>query len=143
MISPVASSDTTLRSCRCESFSNSRTVELPSPTGTRNFVDTEKYKKTNKLPTAKIMSLDERFNAAAKEVTELATQPSDAELLEIYALYKQATVGDVDTARPGMLDFRGKAKWDAWNGKKGISQDDAKEKYIAKVAELVNSIGKK
>lgn len=42
-----------------------------------------------------------------------------------------------------MLDFKGKAKWDAWEGKKGLSQDEAKEKYIAKVASLVASIGKK
>merc|ERR1712008_408503 len=56
---------------------------------------------------------------------------SNDELKEIYALYKQATVGDVNVDRPaeGMLDFKGKAKWDAWNGKKCIAQDDAKTKY--------------
>jgi hypothetical protein len=37
----------------------------------------------------------------------------------MYALFKQASVGDVNTERPGMLDFKGKAKWDAWSGKKG------------------------
>ncbi|XP_046628099.1 acyl-CoA-binding protein homolog [Neodiprion virginianus] len=89
------------------------------------------------------MSLDEKFNAAAKEVTELASQPADADLLEIYALFKQASVGDINTTRPGMLDFKGKAKWDAWEQKKGMSQDEAKEKYIAMVASLVASIGKK
>jgi diazepam-binding inhibitor (GABA receptor modulator, acyl-CoA-binding protein) len=40
-----------------------------------------------------------------------------------------------------MLDFKGKAKWEAWNGKKGVSADDAMTQYIAKVAELVGSIG--
>lgn len=45
--------------------------------------------------------------------------------------------------RPGMLDLKGKAKWDAWNSKKGLSQDAAKEAYIKKVEELINSIGVK
>lgn len=35
-----------------------------------------------------------------------------------------------------MLDLKGKAKWEAWNGKKGIAQVAAKEAYIAKVDEL-------
>ncbi|XP_051160115.1 acyl-CoA-binding protein homolog [Leptopilina boulardi] len=89
------------------------------------------------------MSLDEQFNKAAEDVKDLASTPSDADLLEIYALFKQATVGDCNTARPGMLDFKGKAKWDAWNGKKGLSQEDAKKQYIEKVESLIQSIGKK
>lgn len=40
-----------------------------------------------------------------------------------------------------MLDMKGKAKWDAWNSKKGTSQDDAKEQYIKKVEELIDVIG--
>ncbi|XP_058248193.1 acyl-CoA-binding protein isoform X2 [Hemibagrus wyckioides] len=61
---------------------------------------------------------EEAFQKAAEEVKHLKAKPSDAEMLEIYSLYKQATVGDVNTARPGMLDFTGKAKWDAWDAKK-------------------------
>merc|ERR1712055_376273 len=82
-----------------------------------------------------IMS-QESFDKAAEEVKNLKSKPTDDEMLEIYALFKQATVGDVNTERPGMLDFKGKAKWDAWEKKKGATQDDAKEAYIAKVAEL-------
>ncbi|XP_072752015.1 acyl-CoA-binding protein [Anoplolepis gracilipes] len=89
------------------------------------------------------MSLDERFDNAAIAVKELAAQPEDEELLELYALYKQSTVGDCNTERPGMLDFKGKAKWDAWNNKKSLKQETAKEQYIAKVEELIASIGKK
>lgn len=89
------------------------------------------------------MSLDEEFNEAATSVKELASQPSDTDLLVLYALYKQATVGDCNTARPGMLDFKGKAKWDAWNEKKGLDQDTAKKEYIEKVRALITSIGKK
>ncbi|XP_012214581.1 putative acyl-CoA-binding protein [Linepithema humile] len=89
------------------------------------------------------MSLDERFDNAATAVKELASQPADEDLLELYALYKQATIGDCNTERPGMLDFKGKAKWDAWNGKQGLGQETAKEQYIAKVEELIASLGKK
>ncbi|XP_058806960.1 putative acyl-CoA-binding protein [Phymastichus coffea] len=89
------------------------------------------------------MSLDEEFNKAAEEVKELASSPSDADLLELYALYKQATVGDINTVRPGMLDFKGKAKWDAWNGKKGMAQNEAKKLYVEKAQSLIASIGKK
>ncbi|XP_056610911.1 acyl-CoA-binding protein [Triplophysa dalaica] len=76
------------------------------------------------------------FQKAAEEVKHLKTKPADSEMLEIYSLYKQATVGDVNTARPGMLDFAGKAKWDAWEAKKGISKEAARDAYIAKVEEL-------
>ncbi|KAL4688322.1 acyl-CoA-binding protein isoform X3 [Trachypithecus francoisi] len=55
------------------------------------------------------------FEKAAEEVKHLKTKPADDEMLFIYGRYKQATVGDVNTERPGMLDFTGKAKWDAWN----------------------------
>ena len=61
---------------------------------------------------------------------------ADDKKLEIYGLFKQATVGDVNTERPGMLDFKGKAKWDAWKGKEGMSTDDAKQAYVDLIAEL-------
>merc|ERR1712001_606521 len=66
---------------------------------------------------------------------------SNDELKEIYALYKQATVGDVNVDRPGMLDFKGKAKWDAWSGKKGMSQVEAKTKYVEYANEMVTKHG--
>ena len=56
---------------------------------------------------------------------------SNEEKLEFYGLFKQATVGDVNTERPGMFDPKGKAKWDAWKAKEGMSSDDAKAAYVA------------
>ena len=76
------------------------------------------------------------FQKAAEDAKKLNTKPSDADLLELYALYKQVTVGDCNTDRPGMLDLKGKAKWDAWNAKKGMPKDEAQTKYIAKVQAL-------
>lgn len=57
------------------------------------------------------MGLQEDFDKAAEDVKRLATTPADGDLLELYGLYKQATVGDVNTDRPGMLDFKGKANF--------------------------------
>mmetsp|Transcript_11670 Transcript_11670/g.18976 ORF Transcript_11670/g.18976 Transcript_11670/m.18976 type:complete len:87 (+) Transcript_11670:150-410(+) len=82
------------------------------------------------------MGLEEDFLKAAEDVKHLGSSPKDEELLEIYALYKQATVGDVNTTRPGLMDFKGKAKWDAWNSKKGLSKEEAKTKYVALAKEL-------
>merc|ERR1712203_608154 len=83
------------------------------------------------------MSNSEDFTKAAEEVKKLKTQPANDELLILYGLFKQATVGDINTDRPGMLDFKGKAKWDAWETKKGMTQEAAKEAYVAKAEELV------
>ena len=47
------------------------------------------------------------------------------------------------TAKPGMLDFKGKAKWEAWNGKQGVSKDEAMTKYTEKAASLISSLGLK
>lgn len=72
---------------------------------------------------------------------ELSSPPSDEDMLELYGLYKQSIVGDCNTAKPGLLDFKGKAKWEAWNGRKGMAQDAAKEQYIAKAETLLAAIG--
>lgn len=43
--------------------------------------------------------------------------------------------------KPGMLDFKGKAKFEAWSNRKGMAKEDAQKAYIAKVEGLVASIG--
>ena len=86
------------------------------------------------------MGLEEDFQKAVDEVSnKIKKTMSNDELKEIYALFKQGTVGDINTTRPGMLDLKGKAKWDAWNSKKGMSQDEAKQKYI----EVANQLKEK
>jgi diazepam-binding inhibitor (GABA receptor modulating acyl-CoA-binding protein) len=70
------------------------------------------------------MSLQEEFEAIAKRMQDNAAVAGalpDDKKLEIYSLYKQGLIGDVNTARPGMLDFKGKAKWDAWKAREGTS----------------------
>lgn len=87
------------------------------------------------------MSVDEEFNAAAEQVKTLKEKPTDEELLDVYGLFKQGTLGDVNTCRSGMLDFKGKAKWDSWNNRKGMSQEDAKQEYIVLVNTLIGKYG--
>lgn len=81
------------------------------------------------------------FDTAAENVKKLKTQPGNDDLLMLYSLYKQATVGDVNTTRPGMLALKEKAKWDAWEKQKGTSKEDAQKKYVTKANELIASIG--
>ena len=77
-----------------------------------------------------------RFEDAQKRAKELPKTPSNDQLLELYAFYKQATTGDVTGSRPGMLDLKGRAKFDAWTKKKSTSKDDAMTKYAALVDRL-------
>ncbi|XP_019747644.1 acyl-CoA-binding protein homolog isoform X2 [Hippocampus comes] len=81
------------------------------------------------------------FEKAAEDVKNLKTRPSDQELLDLYGLYKQAVVGDINTERPGLFDMKGKAKWDAWNSRKGMSKDEAMSAYIALAKELISKLG--
>ncbi|CAN9498105.1 unnamed protein product [Ophioblennius macclurei] len=85
--------------------------------------------------------LNEAFIQAAKDATVLPKKPAADELSELYGLYKQATIGDVNTERPGMLNFAGNAKWVAWNSKKGLSEEDAKDMYIQLVKKLKAKYG--
>lgn len=80
--------------------------------------------------------LKSQFEAAAKAVTELPSRPSNDDLLKLYALYKQATAGDVTGARPGFLDVAGRAKFDAWAKLEGLAVDDAMQGYIKLVKRL-------
>lgn len=80
--------------------------------------------------------LNERFQRAVAESKTLSERPDNATLLELYALYKQATAGDVDGGRPGFTDLVGRAKWDAWNALAGTSGGDAMQRYIDLVERL-------
>ena len=81
------------------------------------------------------MTLDEAFQDAVDRAALLPKQPNHT-LLKLYGLYKQATQGDVTGSRPGALDLRGRAKYDAWASRKGTSQDDAMTDYIEFCEEL-------
>jgi diazepam-binding inhibitor (GABA receptor modulating acyl-CoA-binding protein) len=82
------------------------------------------------------MSLQEQFDQAIADSKNLPERPDNLTLLKIYALYKQAAGGDVDGEQPATTDFVARAKWDAWNNLKGVSQDAAKQQYIDLVTDL-------
>ena len=73
--------------------------------------------------------LAQRFADAQARIKPVTGLGNDT-MLELYALYKQATSGDADGARPGMLDVRGRAKYDAWAKRKGMTKDAAMQAYI-------------
>ncbi|WP_295856042.1 acyl-CoA-binding protein [uncultured Xylophilus sp.] len=76
------------------------------------------------------------FESAVDRSKNLSERPDNPTLLKIYALYKQATQGDVEGSRPGFSDVVGRAKWDAWNKLKGTAADGAKQQYIDLIASL-------
>ncbi|NGZ85955.1 acyl-CoA-binding protein [Duganella aceris] len=82
------------------------------------------------------MSLQEQFDQAQADSKNLPERPDNMTLLKIYALFKQASSGDASGDRPGMTDFVGRAKFDAWDALKGTSQDEAKQQYIDLIEEL-------
>ena len=85
------------------------------------------------------MDLTEQFHSAVSRSRELPSRPSNEDLLSLYALFKQATEGDVTGERPGGFDFKAIAKYDAWKEVKGKSKEDAMHDYIALVNKLTNN----
>jgi diazepam-binding inhibitor (GABA receptor modulating acyl-CoA-binding protein) len=82
------------------------------------------------------MDLQQQFEQAVARSKELTKRPSNEELLNLYALYKQATDGDVEGDRPGGFDFKAIAKYDAWAELKGKSKETAIGEYIALMDKL-------
>jgi diazepam-binding inhibitor (GABA receptor modulator, acyl-CoA-binding protein) len=80
--------------------------------------------------------LKAQFESAVAGSKSLTERPDNATLLKIYALYKQATAGDNAEKKPGFGDMVGRAKWDAWNGLKGTSSEDAMQQYVDLIGSL-------
>ena len=80
--------------------------------------------------------LSAQFEAAVANSKNLPERPDNATLLKLYALYKQASEGDVAGRRPGFTDMVGRAKHDAWAALKGTASDAAMQQYIALVNQL-------
>ena len=80
--------------------------------------------------------LDTQFEKAGEDAQSLPEKPDNDTLLELYSLYKQATVGDVTGEKPGFFDFVGAAKYEAWESLRGVDGADAKQRYV----DLVNRL---
>ncbi|KJH47707.1 enoyl-CoA hydratase/isomerase family protein [Dictyocaulus viviparus] len=88
------------------------------------------------IPARAFSSREELFEKAQENLKKLPEEPDVDIKLQIYALFKQATIGDVLGSRPGMMDFAGRAKYDAWSKVKGMPKEEAQLKY----ANLVDSL---
>jgi len=82
------------------------------------------------------MATEADFQSAQQRVQALTQRPSNTDLLDLYALFKQATTGDVQGSRPGIFDIKGRAKYDAWAGVRGVSREDARARYVSIVDRL-------
>jgi acyl-CoA-binding protein len=80
--------------------------------------------------------LEQKFESASQEAMKLDKRPDNETLLRIYALYKQATRGDVAGKRPGFADITGRSKYDAWSKLKGMSSEEAMQAYVDLVEKL-------
>jgi len=90
------------------------------------------YEQNNQLE-----QLEHDFNLARTEIYQLSKKPANNILLELYALYKQATEGDCNI-KPSLFDFKQKLKTEAWNSKKGMNKYNAMLNYINLVHRLIN-----
>lgn len=85
------------------------------------------------------MALLDDFNAAVAKSKDLTKRPTNEELLDMYALYKQGSDGDVTGERPGGFDFKAIAKFDAWTGMKGLSKEQAMTDYVSLMKKMVEA----
>lgn len=81
-------------------------------------------------------NLKSEFEQAQATVQKLTQRPDNDTLLELYSFFKQATDGDVVGDKPGPFDFKARAKYDAWEARKGMSRDAAMKSYIKLVDHL-------
>ena len=82
------------------------------------------------------MSLQDQFDQALLESKNLPERPDNMTLLKMYALFKQASHGDAAGERPGFTDMVARAKFDAWDGLKGTTRDDAMQQYVDLIDDL-------
>jgi diazepam-binding inhibitor (GABA receptor modulating acyl-CoA-binding protein) len=87
------------------------------------------------------MNLSKRFERSSRRVWRLKEKPDDSTLLNLYALYKQATEGDAKSPRPIPDGMAGLAKWRAWRKLRGTSVEEAMERYCELVDSLMNRSG--
>jgi diazepam-binding inhibitor (GABA receptor modulating acyl-CoA-binding protein) len=88
-----------------------------------------------------LSSNSKEFLTAVEYVRKLSTTPSTDELGELYGLYKQATIGDINIPKPSFIYFKETSKWNSWNKYSGLEKNDAEVRYITTVNELIQKYG--
>lgn len=85
------------------------------------------------------MSLSDKFESAQKRIKTLSKAPGNETLLNLYGLFKQGNQGDVQGKKPSRLNLRARAKFEAWESKKGMSREEAQQAYIDLVDKLLDA----
>ncbi|MFH4984207.1 hypothetical protein AB6A40_010916 [Gnathostoma spinigerum] len=92
------------------------------------------------------MSVEDRFEAAVYIVQNLPKEgpvkTSNDRRLNFYSLYKQATIGKVNTEQPSFFHFVERSKWDAWNALGDMPREEAKEKYVEALQSMFDEVAK-
>ncbi|XP_035785565.1 acyl-CoA-binding domain-containing protein 6-like [Anopheles albimanus] len=80
--------------------------------------------------------LTERFACATKFLERNTSAFQQAQLLQFYGLYKQATVGPCNTTKPGIFNMQARAKWTAWHELGQLDSKAAMVRYEQLLDEL-------
>ncbi len=84
-------------------------------------------------------SIEDDFQHYSRAVKLVSNRPSDEDLLILYGLYKQSTIGDCNTIEPGFFEFTEKSKWNSWNSYKGKGNQESMNLYIQKAKYVINN----
>lgn len=87
--------------------------------------------------------LEKKFNQVAEMVKKVKTQPSNEELLKLYGLYKQVTVGDINIKKPSILSIQATSKYNAWSKLRGKNRIDSINEYVLFAIEVIKKYGLK
>lgn len=60
---------------------------------------------------------------------------SNDQLLQLYAHFKQASVGPNTTPKPAIFDLKGSAKWQSWSALGKMDKATAQAKYVQMVSQ--------
>lgn len=85
--------------------------------------------------------LEDSFQLHALRVKTLSKRPTDEQLLKLYALFKQSTIGDCNTDEPSLFYFQERSKWFAWKEFVGMPSEEAKYLYISFAQSLIKVYG--
>jgi diazepam-binding inhibitor (GABA receptor modulating acyl-CoA-binding protein) len=97
--------------------------------------------KQNRIAHNMASALETEFKDYADKVKNLKSKPDNSELLTLYALFKQSTVGDCTGDRPGIFSPTDRAKYDAWKEREGMSKEDAMKEYIDLAKSMIEKYG--
>lgn len=85
--------------------------------------------------------LEKEFQTSVANLEKVTVDVDNEQKLQLYALYKQASIGECNQEKPSMYNVVQKAKWQAWKSLGDISMDEAKRQYIAVVSDLLKASG--